>query len=478
MLITAYKKKLYQCRPHAEPQTQVKVRVSRKYNKVVPGDPKSIERGVRQVLADKVSGNLAGLWLLVAEHLRLGTWDLLCGWTGHRTERIEPRLALQLVHEAAICTTGIRSDRTLQNRGGFELANGLPFVATDVAIHELLAQRTVADSQRLQVALGKIRLALGHFKGDLLAVDPHRVRSFSKRKICPRVEEPGTKPVKMAQTFWILDANTCQPVCFTTATASQSVTKATPPLVKLTKEILEPLGKTPLIVADSEHFSGELIHEIYQNTGFDLLVPIPNRPAYRKRFRTIEEKQFKRHWAGYATAKVPYEIKRGDAGTHWLIVQRTGERPTEWVFKGFLSTSDRDEVNALAGDFPKRWHVEEFFNANQALGWKRSGTMNLNIRYGQMTMALIAQAAIHGLRNRLGEPFCDWDANHLAKDIFFRMEGDVRVTKDRIIVTYYNAPNSERLQACYMDFPEKLAEQNIDPRVPWLYDYKLDFRFR
>ena len=104
--------------------------------------------------------------------------------------------------------------------------------------------------------------------------------------------------------------------------------------------------------------------------------------------------------------------------------------------------------------------------------------MNLNIRYGQMTMALIAQAAIHGLRNRLGEPFCDWDANHLAKDIFFRMEGDVRVTKDRIIVTYYNAPNSERLQACYMDFPEKLAEQNIDPRVPWLYNYKLDFRFR
>jgi hypothetical protein len=29
-------------------------------------DPLSIERGVRQLLSDKVSGNLAGLWLLVA----------------------------------------------------------------------------------------------------------------------------------------------------------------------------------------------------------------------------------------------------------------------------------------------------------------------------------------------------------------------------------------------------------------------------
>ena len=49
-------------------------------------------------MANKVSGNLAGIWLLVAEHLRLGTWDLLCGWTGQPGERVEPRLALQLVH--------------------------------------------------------------------------------------------------------------------------------------------------------------------------------------------------------------------------------------------------------------------------------------------------------------------------------------------------------------------------------------------
>ena len=478
MLITAYKKKLYQCRPHAEPQTQVQIRVSRKYQKAVSSDPKSIERGVRQLLAEKVSGNLAGIWLLVAEHLRLGTWDLLCGWTGQRTERIEPRLALQLIHEAAVCTTGIRSERTLQNRGGFELANGLPFVATDTAIHDLIAQRTVADSQRLQVALGKIRLAMGHFQGDLLAIDPHRVRSYSKRKTAERVEEPGTKPVKMAQTFWILDADTHQPVCFTTATASQNVTLASLSLIGLAKEILSPLNKTSLIVADSEHFSGELIHKIHQSTAFDLLVPIRNQSAYRKQCNAIDENLFARRWAGYATAKLPYEIKRGNGGTYWQFIQRNGECADEWSFKGFLSTSDRDEVQSLTQDFPKRWHVEEFFNANQALGWKRAGTMNLNIRYGQMSMALIAQAVIHSLRKRLGKPYCNWDANHLAKDLFYGLECDVRVTKDTIVVTYYNAPNSERLQAYYTNLPEKLAQENIDPRVPWLYDYKLDFRFR
>ena len=118
-------------------------------------------------------------------------------------------------------------------------------------------------------------------------------------------------------------------------------------------------------------------------------------------------------------------------------------------------------MQALTTNFPKRWHVEEFFNANQALEWNRAGTMNLNIRYGQMTMALIAQAAIHQLRNQLGEPYQQWDANHLAQDLFFAMEGDVRLTKDTIIVTYYNAPNADRLRDQYTDLPEKLISENI-----------------
>ncbi len=147
------------------------------------------------------------------------------------------------------------------------------------------------------------------------------------------------------------------------------------------------------------------------------------------------------------------------------------------VFSGFLSTSDRDEVEALAVDFPKRWHVEEFFNANQALGWNRAGTMNLNIRYAQMTMALLAQAAIHQLRGRLSDPYSKWDATHLAKDLFHRLEGDVRVTDDTILVTYYNAPNAEQLRDHYENLPEKLTRENIKPQVPWLYGYKLDFLF-
>lgn len=131
--------------------------------------------------------------VLMAEHFRLGTWDLLCGWTGSSSEAVEPRLALQLVHEAVVCTSGIRSERTLQGRGGFELANGLPFVATDRALHELLASPPIAKTQELQVTLGQLRKSMGHFTGKLLAIDPHRVKSHSRRRMRERARR-GSRP--------------------------------------------------------------------------------------------------------------------------------------------------------------------------------------------------------------------------------------------------------------------------------------------
>ncbi len=431
---------------------------------------------MRQLLANKVSGNLVGLWLLIPEYLRLGTWDLLCGWTGQSAEYVEPRLALQLVHEAALCSTGVRRQRALSQRG-FELANGLPFVASDMAVHKLLAAHTLADAQRLQVALGKIRRASGDYAGKLLAIDPHRIRSWSQRQMRRYRDDRTSKPIKVLQTFFALDPDTHQPVCFTLATSSQTVTQATTGLLDLAAEILAPAPGQVLVLADMEHLSAELIDHVDQNTNFDMLVPMKNQKSLQKKLRAIPPNQFVRRWAGYATTKLPYKMTRAQADLH-QFVQRTGETSKDYRYRAFLSTTDRDEVDALTLDFPKRWRVEEFFNANQTLGWDRGGTMNLNIRYGQMTMALIAQAVIGQLRKRIGEPISGWDAAHLAKALLGGLDGDVRVIDDTILVTYYNAPNVDRLRQHYENLPEKLRSENVDPHIPWLYNFQLDFRFR
>ncbi|MHC4093613.1 MAG: hypothetical protein ACYSVY_25635, partial [Planctomycetota bacterium] len=92
--------------------------------------------------------------------------------------------------------------------------------------------------------------------------------------------------------------------------------------------------------------------------------------------------------------------------------------------------------------------------------------------------ALLAQAALHQLRQRLGAPYGTWDASHLAREVLRGLDGDIRVGDNTILVTFYNAPNAERLQKHYQHLPAKLAQEHVDPRIPWLYDLKLDFRFK
>jgi hypothetical protein len=470
---TAYKKKLYAFRPDAE---FVETYRTRRRDRQEPCDPVSLERGVRQLLANKVSGNLVGLWLLIPEYLRLGIWDLLCGWTGRVPNTVQPRLALQLVNEAALCVTGIRQSRTLSQKG-FELANGLYFVASDYAIHDLLRLHSVREAEALQVALGCIRRASGHYVGKLLAIDPHHMRSYSKRQTRRHRHKENEAAVKTTQTFFCLDADSKEPLAFTIGTSARTATQATPGLLSLAQAILMPEKGQTTVLADKEHCTVELFNHAAEHTSFNLLVPQPSSQPLLRRLIDIPKEDFKSPWVGLAVATRPFRFAQGQGDFPlYQIVQRCGE--ADYTFRSFLSTYQDDALDSLVEQYPKRWHLEEFYNANQALGWNRAGTLNLNIRYGHMTMALIAQAAIHQLRQRLNLPVAQWDAAHLAKDFFKGLDGDIRVADNTITVTYYNAPQAEQLRAHYENLPEKLAKEKVQPYIPWLYNFKLDFRFR
>jgi len=379
---------------------------------------------------------MTGIWLLIPEYLRLGTWDILQAWCYAIEKQIEPRLALQLVNEAALCVNGIRLKRTMSQKG-FELANGLPFVATDAAMHNLLDSHTVKEAQALQIALGKIRQTLGHFQGQVLAVDPHRIKSYSQRQMVQRKKNDSEpKPSKMAQTFFCLDAQTEQPLCFINASSAGNITQATKELLTLTTDIIKTKREKPLVLADSEHYTAGLLDWIKSDSIFDLLTPMPNNQRVKQSIREIGDDDFKSHWVGYATAKHLYQVTNSKCGPYHQFVQRKGERKSDYDFKAFLCTNDRNELEDLSLHYPDRWHIEEFFLNYQAMGWKRAGSMNLNIQYGKMTLALIAQAACFMMRQKIGDPYASWSAEHLANDFFRGLEGDIRVRNDTIIGAY------------------------------------------
>lgn len=431
---------------------------------------RSIESNVRELLFRKVSGTFLGLWLLIPEHLKVGTWDILKEWTGSKDAELEPRLALQMVHESCLCVNGIRPVRSLCNQG-FELVNGLPFIATDTSIHRLLDKHTVLQAQNMQISLGLKREKSGDYSSGLLAIDPHRIKTYSKRIMPMKKKSPDEKAQKVLQTFFCIDVVTGQPLGCTIGLSGKKVTRASIELLEMIKKIHPNLS---LVTADTEHATSVLVDYLSESECFNMLIPVSSNTKIKK---VCSYSNFRRMYPGFAIAETDFKFSNS-LNTVKLIIERLGENESEYEYKGFITSSKIPATDLLSEKYPQRWSIEEFFNFESGLGWNKVNTTNLNIKYGKISLSLIAQSVLYQFRKKLPAPYKNWTANHLADSIFSGIDGDIKVSGNTIFITIYNLPESLNIRQYYENLPDILQNQNIDPRIPWLFNFKLNFKFK
>lgn len=467
----AFKKKLYQLNP-ARQVHELVVQYSKREKFHARVTEQSIERNVREILAAGISGSHTGLWLLIPEHLRLGTWDLLKGCfacSAHDT--VNARMAMQMVSESALCVNRLRAKDSLCHQG-FSVANGLHTLATDESIHLLLDAHSSIEYEGVQTALMQIRQLRQHYSPQrVYALDPHRIKTVSQRMMPCKKKRPQEPATKMLQTFFCVDALNGQPLAFNIGSSGKNCSPAS---VQLLNSIEEGGFKQGLFVADKEYFTQEIADFFCNHPAFDILMPAPNTKKVSDSLRTLD---YRRKWAGYAIAETSFSFDNNPNKIR-MLVQRSGEQADKYFYKAFLTTSTDDAVSLLTNIFPQRWTIEEFFNFNGDMGWNRASTLNLNIRYGRQTMALLAQAATHQLKQKLADPYRQWTAAHMAQNVLTNMEGSIKVKDDTIIVTFYRDHEKLNLRKHFEHMTARLESEKINPRIPWLFDLKLDFRFR
>lgn len=166
--------------------------------------------------------------------MQLGSWDLIKGYTGSTDIDIEPRIAMQIVNEASLCKNRVRRKNYITHQG-FELLNGLGFLASDEHVHDFLDNHTVCQAQELQETLAAIRLNNGHYEGDIIAIDPHRIISTTQRVMPKKKKQPRSPSEKMLQTFFALNTQTGQPIGCGIGSPGVNTTKATIPIAIGTK---------------------------------------------------------------------------------------------------------------------------------------------------------------------------------------------------------------------------------------------------
>jgi len=393
-----------------------------------------------------------GAWLLAPELHRLGGWELLRGWTGKADPHVGPRIALQLIHETALCAGRIRR------------------LVSDEQVHRLLDSHSMEQARKLLIKLGHQRQLCGHYRGQIVAVDPHRILSTSKRVMVKKKKTSEGPAKKMLQTFFSACAHTGQPIMATMGSTGVPTTQATKTLLAGTAQIIK---DNALLVADKEHYTDELLSAIDQHERFELLVPALHTSRLKKLMPTLT---YRRLWAGFAMAETSFCFAGSDT-VFRLIAQRTGETAGTYEYSAFVTTSEADATELITRNYDRRWSIENFFNFENKMGLNRASTLNLNIRYAKLALDMMGQAATYGLRTKLKGPYQTWNAEHLGREMLAWADGDIRVKEDTIIVTFYGA--CEHLDTNqYTNLPGILQAEGIDPRIPWLYNFKLDFRFK
>lgn len=421
------------------------------------------------MLSQKVSGTTAGLWLLIPEYVRLGTWDILKAWTKKTDSDLDPRIGMQLVNESALCIHRVRKKNSLGHQG-FQLANGMSRLVTDEQVHLLLNSHTMEQAQQMLVNLGIQRQLSGHYPGGSIAIDPHRMISTSKRTMAKKKKAPSLPSQKMIQTFFCVDPQSGQPIMCTMSSSGMPTTRATKELLILTESIVK---GNPLLLADKEHFTQELLCYVKESSDFDLLTPALNT---KKLKNILQQLEYNPLWAGFAMAESTYTFNNTKKQFR-LLAQRTGERVEDYCYNGFVTTSEKDGQALICEQYDERWSVEEFYNFENKMGLDRASTHNLNIRYGKLALSMMAQAACFQLRKNLKNDYKNWNAQHLAREVLAFAEGDIKVKDDTIIVTFYGGAN-HIIKDRYENLPQKLTNEGINPRIPWLYDFKIDFQFK
>jgi len=429
----------------------------------------SNERDFRQMLSQKVSASTAGLWLLVPEYLRLGAWNILKGWTGKQDTDLEPRMALQVANESAMCVNRIRKKDSLSHQG-FQLLNGMGQMITDTQIHYLLNAHSMEQTQQMLHNLALQRKLLGHYVGKLISMDPHRLISTSKRVMSKKQKYTEKPAEKMIQTYFSVCAETGQPIMLLMGSTGRLTSEASRELVKHTAQVI---NNPAIVVADKEHFIQGLFETTHQHPLFDLLCPVIKNGKVSRQLKSLD---YTRRWAGFFLDESEFSFNKDDR-KYRLIAQRTGEIEPEYAYNGFITTSEQDAKELVCDKYTNRWSVETFFNFEKGSSLDRASTHNLNIRYGKMALAMLGQAACYQLRQKLHEKYQKWNAQHLAREVLAYADGDVRVKDDTIVVTFYG-PSEHIKKEHYENLPHLLAREGLDPKIPWLYNFKLDFRFK
>ena len=385
--------------------------------------------------------------------------------TGIPTER----LALGIVFESLFgFVAGIRAVDSV-SRADFGLLAGLPFLPAPSTQYRFIQNVPTQDSLRFQVALGQRLVELGQIRpGFPVNVDGHSIKTYSRKEMKLSFITKEDRYGKAIRTFYSQDQQSKKPLIALAAYSGTTVSQATHQLAHLTQELL---GQSFLMVADKEWYCGQLIQELHQKFHITVLTPVKRSPKRMEEFQAIPLDQYDPTvWGQIATL---YTTMKDFQGPLTLLLKKN---PNGTYFA--LITPEPEMTPATAMPiYTKRWRIENFFSENHFGGIDRLPSLNLNAIQAMLSLRLLAFQAVDNFRHDLGPAYNTMTPELIHRHFIDGVQGRIQLRNDVIELSVYGFEHQAAVASLFTHLDHQLESTGVDPRIPWLGNRRLRFKF-
>jgi len=385
--------------------------------------------------------------------------------TGIPTEKI----ALQLIWEPIFgYVKGIRSVDSV-SQSDFGALSGLPFICSASTEYRFLTESTIERSEQFQKHMGKRQVHLGYINGDVINMDGHSIKLYSRKEMKASYLSKDKSYGKAIRTFYTQDQTSKKPIFAKAAYSGTTVAQVTPQLVEASKEIL---GGPFLSVNDKEWFIGSLLDQLDKIHGIQVLLPVKRTPKRLSEMEAIPFEEFKHRHENQPIATLVTELD-DFIGTMKMFVKRNSDD----TFFALITNKKYFRAARAMEIYQKRWGIENFFNENVFLGLDQLPSLELNAIQTSLSLKMVSFNLVDNFRNNLPKPFCTMKPESIYKHFIQSVQGKVQMKKDKIHVDIYGFQHQDLVASLFKNLEQKLIAQNIDPRCPWLNDHVLNFTF-
>lgn len=412
----------------------------------------------------------AGGFFFIPYLLQLKAHDLASSLAGAKHHGIHnERLALGIVFESIFgFTSGIRAVDSV-SRADFGLLAGLPFLPSVSTQYRFLQDVCVQDGLHFQTRLGKQLLSLGQIKpGGAVNIDGHNVKTFSRKEMKLSFLTKEDRYGKAIRTFYTQDQESRKPLMAIAAYSGTTVSQVTRQLAERTRDIL---GQSFILAADKEWYCGQLIQELHEQCGISVLTPVKSSTKRKQQFDAVPLDQYEHGLHGNIATL--YTTMSSFEGPLRLLLKK---RPDG---RYFALITPATEMTGKTGMplYTKRWRIEDFFAENSFLGVERLPSMNLNAIQAMLSLRLLAYHVMDNFRHDLGRPYCSHTPKLIHREFVDGIQGRIQIRSDDLQVIVYGFRHQDAVESILTNIDQKLESANVDPRISWLGNRRIKFKF-